>query len=120
MIKKINKNQLRQKRHLRVRAKVSGTAEMPRLNVYRSTSNIYVQVIDDEKGVTLVSSSTIAKGVNVEGMTKTEAAIVVGKDVAAKALEKGIKTVVFDRGGYLYTGRVKALAEAAREAGLEF
>lgn len=120
MIKKVNKNILRQKRHLRVRAKVSGTAEMPRLNVYRSTSNIYVQIIDDDKGVTLVASSSIAKGLNVEGMTKTEAAQAVGKDIAAKALEKGIKTVVFDRGGYLYTGRVKALAEAAREAGLEF
>lgn len=120
MIKKANKNELRQKRHLRVRAKVSGTAEMPRLNVYRSTSNIYVQIIDDEQGVTLVSSSTIAKGMNVDGMNKTEAAVAVGKDIAAKALEKGIKTVVFDRGGYLYTGRVKALAEAAREAGLEF
>lgn len=120
MIKKANKNLLRQKRHLRVRNNVSGTAEMPRLNVYRSTSNIYVQIIDDDKGVTLVSSSTIAKGLNVEGMTKTEAAQAVGKDIAAKALEKGIKAVVFDRGGYLYTGRVKALAEAAREAGLEF
>ena len=120
MIKKENKNAVRQKRHLRVRAKVSGTAEMPRLNVYRSTSNTYVQIIDDEAGNTLVSSSTIAKGMNVEGMTKTEAAKAVGKDVAAKALEKGIKCVVFDRGGYLYTGRVKALAEAAREAGLEF
>lgn len=120
MIKKENKNQLRKKRHLRIRAKVSGTAQMPRLNVYRSTANIYAQLIDDEKEVTLASSSTIAKGMDVSGMTKTEAAAAVGKDIAAKALEKGIKTVVFDRGGYLYTGRVKALAEAAREAGLEF
>ena len=120
MIKKANKNSIRQKRHLRVRSKVSGTAEMPRLNVYRSTSHIYAQIIDDVTGNTLVSSSTVAKSVNVEGLTKTEAAIVVGKDVAAKALEKGIKTVVFDRGGYLYIGRVKALADAAREAGLEF
>jgi ribosomal protein L18 len=120
MIKKENKNELRKKRHLRVRAKVSGTAEMPRLNVYRSTSNIYAQIIDDEKEITLVSSSSIAKGLDTAGMTKTQAAVAVGKDIAAKAKEKGIKTVVFDRGGYLYTGRVKALAEAAREAGLEF
>lgn len=120
MIKKENKNAVRAKRHLRVRSKISGTAEAPRLNVYRSTSNIYVQIIDDVNGNTLVSSSTIAKGVNVEGMTKTQAAAVVGADVAKKALEKGITEVVFDRGGYLYTGRVKALADAAREAGLKF
>ena len=111
MIKKENKNELRKKRHL---------PEMPRLNVYRSTSNIYAQIIDDEKEITLVSSSSIAKGLDTAGMTKTQAAVAVGKDIAAKAKEKGIKTVVFDRGGYLYTGRVKALAEAAREAGLEF
>lgn len=120
MINKENKNAVRAKRHLRVRNKVSGTAARPRLNVYRSSSNIYAQIIDDVAGNTLVSSSTIAKGVNVEGLSKTEAAVVVGKDVAAKALEKGITEVVFDRGGYLYMGRVKALAEAAREAGLEF
>ncbi len=120
MINKANKNAIRAKRHLRVRSKVSGTAEAPRLNVYRSTVNIYAQIIDDVKGVTLVSSSTIAKGVNVENLTKVQAAEVVGKDIAAKALAKGITTVVFDRGGYLYTGRVKALADAAREAGLNF
>ena len=120
MISKINKNAVRAKRHLRVRKNLSGTAECPRLNVYRSTSNIYAQIIDDVKGNTLVSSSTIAKGVSVEGLTKTEAAIAVGKDIAKKALEKGIECVVFDRGGYLYTGRVKALADAAREAGLKF
>ena len=115
MINKENKNAVRAKRHLRVRNKVSGTAARPRLNVYRSSSNIYAQIIDDAAGNTLVSSSTI-----VEGLSKTEAAVVVGKDVAAKALEKGITEVVFDRGGYLYMGRVKALAEAAREAGLKF
>ena len=115
MINKENKNAVRAKRHLRVRNKVSGTAARPRLNVYRSSSNIYAQIIDDVAGNTLVSSSTIAKG-----LSKTEAAVVVGKDVAAKALEKGITEVVFDRGGYLYMGRVKALAEAAREAGLKF
>ncbi len=120
MINKENKNALRAKRHLRVRNKISGTAARPRLNVYRSSSNIYAQVIDDVQGVTLVSSSTIAKGMDVKGMTKTEAAVAVGKDVAAKAVAKGITEVVFDRGGYLYVGRVKALAEAAREAGLKF
>lgn len=120
MINKVNKNAVRSKRHLRVRNKVSGTADVPRLNVYRSTSNIYAQIIDDVKGITLVSSSTIAKGMNVDGLTKVQASEAVGKDLAKKALEKGISTVVFDRGGYLYTGRVKALADAAREAGLKF
>lgn len=120
MINKINKNEVRSKRHLRVRNKVSGTAETPRLNVYRSTANIYAQIIDDVKGNTLVSSSTIAKGLDASGLTKTQAAALVGKDVAEKALKAGITAVVFDRGGYLYTGRVKALAEAAREAGLKF
>lgn len=120
MINKENKNAIRAKRHLRVRNKVSGTADVPRLNVYRSTSNIYAQIIDDVKGITLVASSTIAKGMDVSGMTKVQAAEAVGKDVAKKALEKGITAVVFDRGGYLYTGRVKALADAAREAGLKF
>jgi ribosomal protein L18 len=120
MINKANKNAVRSKRHLRVRNKVSGTADVPRLNVYRSTSHIYAQIIDDVKGSTLVSSSTIAKGVNVEGLTKVQASEAVGKDIAKKALEKGITAVVFDRGGYLYTGRVKALADAAREAGLKF
>ena len=120
MITKTNKNQERLKRHKRVRAKVKGTAEAPRLSVYRSLNHIYAQIIDDVKGNTLVSSSTIAKGMNVEGLTKVQAAEAVGKDIAKKALEKGIDTVVFDRGGYLYTGRVKALADAAREAGLKF
>ena len=117
---KQNKNQVRQKRHLRVRSSVSGTAECPRLNVYRSTSHIYAQVIDDSCGKTLASSSTMAKDVDVKGKTKTEAATIVGEAVAKKAMAKGIERVVFDRGGYLYTGRVKALAEGARSAGLKF
>lgn len=120
MIKKIDKNKIRMKRHARLRHDLKGTAERPRLSVYRSTSNIYVQVIDDVKGVTLVSAGTKAKGVDVKGKTKTEQAEVIGKAIAEKALKKGIKEVVFDRGGYLYTGRVKALADAARAAGLQF
>ena len=120
MVSRENKNAKRLHRHKRVRAKIFGTPARPRFCVYRSNDNIYVQIIDDTVGNTLVSSSTIAKGVNVEGLTKSQAAEVVGKDIAAKALAKGIDTVVFDRGGYLYTGRVKALADAAREAGLKF
>ena len=122
MIKKIDKNKERQRRHLRVRKKVFGTAEAPRLSVYRSLNHIYVQLIDDNKGVTLCSASTMEKDVKAEikDMTKTEAAKVVGKKAAEKALAKGIKAVVFDRGGYLYTGRVQAVADGAREAGLNF
>ena len=122
MIKKIDKNTERQRRHARVRKKISGTAETPRLNVYRSLNHIYVQLIDDVKGVTLCSASTMEKDVKAEikDMTKTEAAKAVGKRAAAKALANGIKKVVFDRGGYLYTGRVQAVADGAREAGLNF
>lgn len=120
MVTKINKNEIRQKRHLRIRAHIAGTAEAPRLNVYRSTNNIYAQIIDDTKGNTLCAFSTKTKGVDVSEMTKTEAAQFVGTEIAKLALSKGIEAVVFDRGGYLYTGRVKALAEAAREAGLKF
>ena len=122
MIAKIDKNADRKKRHLRVRNKVSGTAEMPRLCVYRSLNHIYCQVIDDVKGVTLVAASTKEKAIaaEVEGKTKIEAAKIVGAAVAKKAIEKGIETIVFDRGGYLYTGRVQALADGAREAGLKF
>ena len=122
MIKMIDKNAERQRRHARVRKKVSGTAETPRLNVYRSLNHIYVQVIDDTKGVTLCSASTMEKDVKaaIKDMTKTEAAKVVGKTAAEKALKLGIKDVVFDRGGYLYTGRVQAVADGAREAGLNF
>ncbi len=122
MIKKIDKNKERQRRHERVRRKVSGTAETPRLCVYRSLNHIYVQLIDDTKGVTLCSASTMEKDVKAEikEMNKTDAAKVVGKKAAEKALAKGVKTVVFDRGGYLYTGRVQAVADGAREAGLNF
>ena len=122
MIKKIDKNEERLRRHTRVRKKVSGTAEAPRLSVYRSLNHIYVQVIDAVKGVTLCSASTMEKEVKgaVKDLSKTEAAKVVGKKVAERAVAKGIKTVVFDRGGYLYTGRVQAVADGAREAGLNF
>ena len=119
MIQKPDKNEIRQKRHLRIRNKVFGTAERPRLNVFRSLANIYAQVIDDEKGITLVAASS--KDKNFEGKGgNIEGAKLVGAAIAKKALDKGIKTVVFDRGGYIYHGRIAALAEAAREAGLEF
>lgn len=122
MISKIDKNTVRQRRHARVRKHVSGTAEAPRLNVYRSLNHIYVQIIDDVKGVTLASASTMEKAIKekIADMTKTEAAKVVGAAAAERAMAKGIEAVVFDRGGYLYTGRVKAVAEGAREAGLKF
>ena len=122
MITKINKNAVRQKRHLRVRNKISGTAERPRFNVYRSINHINVQIIDDVKQVTLVSCSTLDKDMakKVAKLTKTEAAKLVGETAAKKALAAGIEEVVFDRGGYLYTGRVSAVAEGAREAGLKF
>lgn len=122
MIKKIDKNEERLRRHARVRKKIFGTAETPRFNVYRSLNHIYVQVIDDVKGVTICSASSMEKEVKAEiaDMTKSEVAKVVGKKAAERALEKGVKTVVFDRGGYLYTGRVQAVADGAREAGLEF
>ncbi|MBQ9081388.1 MAG: 50S ribosomal protein L18 [Clostridia bacterium] len=122
MISKIDKNAVRQKRHLRVRKHLSGTSEAPRMNVYRSLNHIYVQVIDDTKGVTLASASTMEKAVKekIADMTKTEAAKVVGQVAGERAKAKGIETVVFDRGGYLYTGRVKAVADGAREAGLNF
>ena len=122
MITKINKNAVRQKRHLRVRNKISGTAERPRFNVYRSTNNISVQIIDDVKQTTLVSCSSLDKDMvkKVAKLTKVEAAKLVGEMAAKKALAAGIEEVVFDRGGYLYTGRVSAVAEGAREAGLKF
>ncbi|MFC4411878.1 50S ribosomal protein L18 [Chungangia koreensis] len=119
MITKQDKNQVRKKRHGRVRAKISGTAERPRLNVYRSNKHIYAQLIDDAAGVTIASATTMEKG--FEGSTgSTEAAVKVGEAIAKRAVEKNVTKVVFDRGGYLYHGRVKALAEAARENGLEF
>lgn len=122
MINRQNKNDARQKRHGRIRNKISGTSLRPRLSVYRSTSEIYAQLIDDENGVTLVSASTLDKEVKpgLQGKTKTEQAQIVGEVVAQRALKKGLKQVVFDRGGYLYIGRVKALADSARSAGLEF
>ena len=118
MISKQDKNVSRVRRHARVRAKISGTAEAPRLCVYRSNKNIEAQIIDDVKGVTLVASSSMS--LKLENGSNVEAAAKVGKDIAQKALAKKIKKVVFDRSGYIYHGRVKALAEAAREAGLEF
>jgi len=122
MISRIDRNEARKRRHLRVRKKVQGTPERPRLNVFRSDKHIYAQIIDDTKGVTLASASTldkelkgsIAHGGNVDAARK------VGELIAKRAQSNGITKVVFDRGGYLYHGRVKALAEAAREAGLEF
>ena len=122
MIKKKDKNQIRQKRHGRIRNKISGTPECPRMNVYRSTSNIYVQFIEDVNGVTLASASTMDKDIasKVKGKTMVEASKIVGGEAAKRAIKKGIKAVVFDRGGYLYTGRVAAVADGAREAGLEF
>ena len=118
MINKVSKNETRKRRHARVRAKVSGTSTCPRLNVFRSNSHIFAQIIDDTNGTTLVSSSSLA--LKLESSSNIDAAIKVGTDIATKALEKNITNVVFDRGGYVYHGRVKALAEAAREAGLKF
>ena len=118
MINKISKNETRKRRHARVRAKVSGTSTCPRLNVFRSNSHIFAQIIDDTNGTTLVSSSSLA--LKLESSSNIDAAIKVGTDIATKALEKNITNVVFDRGGYVYHGRVKALADAAREAGLKF
>ena len=122
MITKRDKNTDRLARHARVRKKLSGTAERPRFCVYRSLNNIYVQIIDDVAGNTLVSASTMEPEIKaqVAEMTKTEAAALVGKLAAQRAADKGIKEVVFDRGGYVYHGRVAALAEGAREGGLKF
>jgi large subunit ribosomal protein L18 len=122
MAKKRTRAVARQKRHDRVRRTVIGTTKKPRLNVFRSLNEIYVQVIDDTKGHTLVSASTIDKELRkkFKGMTKKEQAKLVGETVAERAKKKGIKTVVFDRGGYKYIGRVAALAEGAREKGLQF
>ncbi len=119
MVKKTDRNAERIRRHKRVRRKISGTAECPRLCVFRSNSNIYVQVIDDVKAVTLAQASTLDKEVKTKHSNK-EAAKEVGALIAKRALEKNIKTVVFDRGGYIYHGVVKELADAAREGGLEF
>ncbi len=119
MVKNINKNAMRLKRHVRVRGKISGTPECPRLNVFRSNANIYAQIIDDVNGVTLVAANTLEK--DFEGATgNAEAAKKVGQVLAERAKAKGIEQVVFDRGGYIFHGRVAALAEGAREAGLKF
>ena len=122
MIKKSDKNKLRQKKHMRIRNKISGTPERPRLNVYKSSKNIYAQIIDDSKGETLVSASTVDAAIkgSVTNGGNIEAAKEVGKLIAQRAVEKGIKLIVFDRGGYVYHGRVKELADAARAEGLEF
>jgi len=118
MITKTKRNEIRQRIHSRIRAKLAGTGERPRLNVYRSLNHIYAQVIDDQKGETLVSASTLEMKAKTGG--NIALAKEIGKAVAEKAVKHGIKKVVFDRGGYLYHGRIKALADAAREAGLEF
>ena len=119
---KRTRREMRKRRHLRVRKRVFGTPERPRLNVFRSLSQIYAQVIDDEAGHTLVAASTLDPELKpkLQGLTKTEQAKLVGQLIAERAKAKGIQKVVFDRGGYKYHGRVKALAEAAREAGLDF
>ena len=119
MLLKADKNQTRQKRHLRVRNRVAGTAQRPRLNVFRSLKHIYAQVIDDDKGMTLAAASSLDKDFNGTG-GNIAAAKAVGAAIAKKALDKGINEVVFDRGGYIYHGRVAALAQAARDGGLKF
>ena len=122
MISKLDKNTDRLARHARVRKKIGGTAERPRFDVYRSNMHIYVQVIDDVAGKTLAAASTVEKeiGKMVEGKSKTEAAKIVGAEAAKRAIAAGITEVVFERGGYIYTGRVAAVADGAREAGLKF
>ncbi len=122
MIKKSDKNKLRRKKHMRIRNKITGTPERPRLNVYKSSKNIYAQIIDDSKGVTIVSASTVESAIkgSVKSGGNIEAAKEVGKLIAQRAVEKGLKLIVFDRGGYVYHGRVKELADAARAEGLEF
>jgi large subunit ribosomal protein L18 len=118
MITQNKRNAIRQRIHSRIRAKLSGTGERPRLNVYRSLNHIYAQVVDDQKGETIVSASSLALKMKTGG--NVASAKEIGKAIAEQAVAKGIKKVVFDRGGFLYHGRVKALADAAREAGLEF
>ena len=119
MINRPDTRTQRIKRHMRVRAKISGTPDRPRLNVFRSEANIYAQIIDDVNGVTLASANSLEKGFQAEG-TKSDVAKQIGKLVAERAKAKGIENVVFDRGGYVYHGRVQALAEGAREGGLQF
>ena len=122
MIVKPDKNKIRVARHYRIRNKISGTPERPRLSVFRSANHIYAQVIDDVNGVTIAAASTVEKDIagKVKGKTKKEAARIVGEEVGKRAMQKKIAEVVFDRGGYLYTGRVAELADGARQAGLKF
>ena len=120
MIKKTSRNEMRVIRHKRIRENLSGTSEKPRLSVFRSNANISAQIIDDTKGVNLVSASSLEKELNIKNGGNIEAAKVIGAEIAKRAKSKKINEVVFDRGGYLYHGRVAALAEAARENGLEF
>lgn len=122
MLKKSDRNQLRQRRHLRIRRRAAGGAERPRLSVFRSLNHMYAQIVDDSRGLTLAAASTLDPEVReaVKDKKKTDAGAQVGKLIAKRAKEKGISQVVFDRGGYLYHGRIKALADAAREAGLKF
>ncbi|NLY45223.1 MAG: 50S ribosomal protein L18 [Tissierella sp.] len=120
MLKKIDRNANRKARHSRVRKKISGSSELPRLNVYRSGKHIYAQIIDDVQGATLVSASTLDKSLNLTSTHNKEAAKTIGELVAKRALDKGIENVVFDRGGYIYHGRIQSHADGAREAGLKF
>ncbi|MGO1580361.1 MAG: 50S ribosomal protein L18 [Peptoniphilaceae bacterium] len=120
MFKKIDKNANRIKRHKRIRNKISGTPSCPRLSVYRSSAHIYAQIIDDVNGHTLAQASSLDKSLELESTKNIEAAKKIGESIAKRALDAGIKEVVFDRSGYLYHGRIKALAEAARETGLKF
>ena len=120
MIKKVSRNEMRLERHARIRKDLVGTSERPRLNVFRANANISAQIIDDEKGVTLVSASTLEKDLKIKNGGNIEAAKIIGAEIAKRAKKAKITKVVFDRGGYLYHGRVQALADAARENGLEF
>ena len=120
MINKVSRNDMRKERHSRIRENLFGTSERPRLNVFRSNANITAQIIDDEKGVTLVSASTLESELNIKNGRNVEAAKLIGAEIAKRAKKAKIEEVVFDRGGYLYHGRVKALAESARENGLNF
>lgn len=122
MFKRVNRDAIRRRKHLSIRSKISGTAERPRLSIYRSNNNIFAQLVDDVNGVTLVSASTIDKEIkgNVKNGGNIESAKLVGKAIAERAVAKEISVIVFDRSGYKYTGRIAALAEAAREAGLKF
>lgn len=122
MITNIDKNKERIRRHSRVRNKLVGTVERPRLSIYRSLTHMYAQIIDDQKGVTLVSANTMEKTLeaSLKGKTKLEQAYIVGQELAKRAKQKGIENVVFDRSGYIYTGRIKKVADGARDAGLQF